>query len=41
MHFTGDANDEDEAVEEKVLKVKDVIQEMLRKGLAERRSIFL
>jgi 1-acyl-sn-glycerol-3-phosphate acyltransferase len=41
MRFTGDADDEDEAIEEKVSKVKDVIQEMLRKGLAERRSIFL
>ncbi|MEE8312588.1 MAG: lysophospholipid acyltransferase family protein [Candidatus Binatia bacterium] len=41
MHFTGASNDEDEAVEEKVQEVKDVIQDMLRKGLAERTSIFL
>ena len=41
MHFRGDANDEDEVIEAKVLEVKATIQQMLRKGLAERRSIFL
>jgi 1-acyl-sn-glycerol-3-phosphate acyltransferase len=41
MHFEGAANDEDEAIEEKVAVVKDRIQTMLREGLAERRSIFL
>ena len=41
MHFRGDANDEDEVIEEKVLEVKSTIQQMVRKGLAERRSIFL
>ena len=41
MHFRGDANDEDEVIEEKVLEVKSTIQQMLRKGLSERRSIFL
>jgi 1-acyl-sn-glycerol-3-phosphate acyltransferase len=41
MHFEGDASDEDEVIEEKVLEVKSTIQGMLRKGLAERRSIFL
>ena len=41
LHFRGDANDEDEVIEEKVLEVKSTIQQMLRKGLAERRSIFL
>jgi 1-acyl-sn-glycerol-3-phosphate acyltransferase len=41
MRFRGDPNDEDEIVEEKVEEVKSTIQAMLRKGLAERRSIFL
>jgi len=41
LHFRGDPNDEDEVIEEKVLEVKATIQQMLRKGLAERRSIFL
>lgn len=41
MRFDGDAADEDEVIEEKVLEVKSTIQGMLRKGLAERRSIFL
>jgi 1-acyl-sn-glycerol-3-phosphate acyltransferase len=41
MHFEGAANDEDEAIEEKVFVVKDRIQTMLREGLAERKSIFL
>ena len=41
MRFDGDANDEDEVIDEKVLEVKSTIQAMVRKGLAERRSIFL
>jgi 1-acyl-sn-glycerol-3-phosphate acyltransferase len=41
LRFDGDASDEDEVIEEKVLEVKSTIQGMLRKGLAERRSIFL
>ena len=41
MRFHGDPNDEDEIIEEKVEEVKSTIQSMLRKGLAERRSIFL
>lgn len=41
MRFQGDANDEDEVIEEKVEEVKSTIQGMLRRGLAERRSIFL
>ena len=40
MHFSGAANDEDDVIEEKVQQVKDVIQDMLRRGLAERESIF-
>ena len=41
MRFQGDADDEDEVIEEKVEEVKATIQGMLRRGLAERRSIFL
>lgn len=41
MRFSGDPHDEDEVVEEKVQEVKSTIQAMLRRGLAERRSIFL
>jgi len=41
MHFEGAANEEDEVIEEKVLEVKATIQDMVRKGLAERESIFL
>ena len=41
MHFSGDPNDEDEVIEEKVEEVKATIQSMIRNGLAERRSIFL
>lgn len=40
LHFEGAANDEDDVISEKVQQVKDVIQEMLRTGLAERESIF-
>ena len=41
MRFEGAANDEDEAIQEQVDQVKATIQAMLRKGLAERESIFL
>lgn len=41
MHFEGDYNDEDDAINRKVEEVKDSIQSMLRRGLAERTSIFL
>jgi 1-acyl-sn-glycerol-3-phosphate acyltransferase len=41
LRFQGDADDEDEVIEEKVAEVKATIQGMLRRGLAERRSIFL
>jgi 1-acyl-sn-glycerol-3-phosphate acyltransferase len=40
MHFTGNANDENEVIEEMVAEVKDTIQTMVRRGLAERESIF-
>jgi len=41
MHFEGDHNDEDDAIGGKVEEVKTSIQAMLRRGLAERTSIFL
>ncbi|HIF64733.1 MAG TPA: acyltransferase family protein [Deltaproteobacteria bacterium] len=41
MHFEGDHNDEDDTISHKVDEVKDSIQSMLRRGLAERTSIFL
>ncbi|RMF21975.1 MAG: acyltransferase family protein [Deltaproteobacteria bacterium] len=41
MRFEGDPNDEDEEIAKKVLRVKGTIQEMIRRGLARRRSIFL
>lgn len=40
MTFTGDAHDEDQVVEAKVKRVKNIIQEMLNEGLARRTSIF-
>jgi 1-acyl-sn-glycerol-3-phosphate acyltransferase len=40
MHFTGNPNDEDEVVAEKVEQVKGRIATMLARGLQERRSIF-
>ena len=40
LSFTGDPDDEDAAIEEKVLVVKRTIQNMLNRGLKERRSIF-
>lgn len=40
MVFSGDHDDEDEVIGEKVERVKATIQSMLRDGLAERESIF-
>ena len=40
MPFEGNADDEDEIVGAKVLRVKDAIQAMLRRGLARRTSVF-
>jgi 1-acyl-sn-glycerol-3-phosphate acyltransferase len=41
MHFSGDANDDDAVIVDKVDEVKATIQAMLRQGLARRKSIFL
>ena len=38
--FSGDPDDEDAAIEEKVWVVKSTIQSMLNRGLKERKSIF-
>ena len=40
MHFTGDPDDDDAVIEEKVWLVKQTIQSMLNRGLKERRSVF-
>jgi 1-acyl-sn-glycerol-3-phosphate acyltransferase len=40
LHFTGDPDDEDGVVEEKVWVVKQTIQSMVNRGLKERRAIF-
>ena len=40
MHFTGNPNDEDEVIAEKVEQVKGRIATMLARGLQERRSLF-
>ncbi len=40
LHFRGDPDDEDAQVKRKVVKVRDQIQRMLDKGVAQRRSIF-
>jgi 1-acyl-sn-glycerol-3-phosphate acyltransferase len=40
LHFEGDANEDDSAVEKKVEVVKDAIRTLIREGLAERRSWF-
>lgn len=40
LHFQGDPDDDDAVIEEKVLRVKQVIQSMLNRGLKERKSIF-
>ena len=40
MWFSGDPDDDDAVIEEKVKKVKATIQSMVNRGLKERRSIF-
>lgn len=40
LHFDGDPDDEDAAVEERVLVVKRAVQGMIDAGLRERKSIF-
>jgi 1-acyl-sn-glycerol-3-phosphate acyltransferase len=40
MRFTGDADDEDSVIEEKVWLVKATIQSMLNRGLKARKNIF-
>ncbi|HEX7480920.1 MAG TPA: lysophospholipid acyltransferase family protein [Polyangiales bacterium] len=40
LHFTGDADDEDSVIEEKVWIVQQTIQSMVNRGLKERKAIF-
>jgi len=40
LYFDGDADDEDAVIEEKVDKVRRSIQNMIARGLKERRSVF-
>jgi 1-acyl-sn-glycerol-3-phosphate acyltransferase len=40
MHFSGPFDDEDDAIDRKVQQVKDRVQEMIDRGLAERKSVF-
>ncbi len=40
MHFSGDADDDDAVVEEKVWLVRQTIQSMLNRALKERKSVF-
>ena len=40
LYIDGDPNDEDDIIEEKVAIVKSTVQKMLRRGLAERTSVF-
>ena len=40
MRFTGDADDDDHVIEERVWVVKSTIQSMINKGLRERKGIF-
>jgi 1-acyl-sn-glycerol-3-phosphate acyltransferase len=40
MHFTGDPDDDDSVMDEKVWLVKQTIQSMLNRGLKERKHIF-
>jgi len=40
LHFSGDPDDEDGVIEEKVWVVKQTIQSMVNRGLKERKSIF-
>lgn len=40
MHFSGDSDDDDSVIEEKVAEVRSAIQSMIHRGLKERASIF-
>jgi 1-acyl-sn-glycerol-3-phosphate acyltransferase len=40
LHFTGDPDDEDSVIEEKVWVVQATVQSMVNRGLKERRAIF-
>ena len=40
MHFEGDANEDDAAIERRVSSVRDAIHALLKRGLAERRGVF-
>ncbi|MBW2456306.1 MAG: glycerol acyltransferase, partial [Deltaproteobacteria bacterium] len=40
LYFDGDADDEDAVIGEKVDKVRRAIQNMLARGLKQRRSVF-
>jgi len=40
MHFTGDPDDDDSALEEKVFAVKAMVQSMVNRGLEARKSVF-
>jgi 1-acyl-sn-glycerol-3-phosphate acyltransferase len=40
MRFSGDADDDDSVMEEKVFVVKSTIQSMLNRGLKQRKSVF-
>ena len=40
MHFTGDADDDDSVIEEKVWLVRATIQSMINRGLRDRKHVF-
>ncbi|MEM9489112.1 MAG: glycerol acyltransferase, partial [Myxococcota bacterium] len=40
MHVTGDADDDEEVIDEKVRAVKNRIQSMIHLGLRERKGVF-
>jgi 1-acyl-sn-glycerol-3-phosphate acyltransferase len=40
LHFTGDPDDEDSAIDEKVWVVQATVQSMVNRGLKERKGIF-
>lgn len=40
MHFTGDPDDDDAVIEEKVFAVKAMVQSMIHRGLKARKSVF-
>jgi hypothetical protein len=40
LRFSGDADDEDSVIEEKVAVVRSTIQSMVNRGLKERQHIF-